>query len=290
MKRWLLGLFFFLLSGTVLAVGAQVVRKRAVGSMLVTGWIELAPTGKVAHYDLDQLSKLPPIVAKLIGQTIPGSIFEPVEIDGKPVIAKARMSLRVVADPVGNGDYRIKIVGAQFAAPAGATKTAAGGRSYKTKTPVPYPPGAAALGVSGTVYVLALVDSQGRVDHDLAQQVNLKVVGNDAQMKDFRRLLAQTATKAVKQWTFNSPETGPEAERSWFARIPITFTLNNQRSPAYGQWDVYIPGPQQTEPWLEQMPSIRNDKLIIANVDSTPPDGSFSLASGLHLITKLSGS
>jgi hypothetical protein len=291
MKRWLLGLFCLLLSGATLAAGSSVVRERAVGSMLVTGWIEVAPSGKVARYDVDQPSKLPQAVVKLIGQSISTWMFEPVEIAGKPVIAKARMSLRVVADPVRSGYYQVKIAGAEFAAPEGKAKIATDEISEKRHFAPIYPRDAADSDVSGTVYVLVMVNRRGDVEHALAQQVDLKVVANDSQMKAFRRLLAEAATRAVKQWTFNAPTTGPEAGKPfWFGRIPITFILNNRRPPAYGQWDVYIPGPEETAPWIHQLLSIANDKLIVTNVDSTPPGGNFSLTSGLHLITKLSGS
>lgn len=286
MKRIMLGLCCLLLSGTVLAATAISIRERAVGSMLVTGWIEVAPTGKVANYDLDQSSKLPPVVVKLIGQTLSGLAFQPVEIAGKAVIAKARMSLRVIADPVGDGNYQVKITGTQFGMPANATSVTTDEISYKHRIEPTYPQEAVWHDVSGTVYVLAMVNRQGEVEHALAQQVDLRVVGNDDQMKRFRQLLALAAVKAVKHWTFNTPTTGPRAAQPyWLGRVPITFVLNN-RTPAYGQWDVYVPGPIETADWVQQLPRIANDKLIIANVDSTPPTGNFSLTSGLHLISK----
>ncbi len=175
-KRWLLGMFCLLLSAPLLAAGVNTVRKSGVGSMLVTGWIEVAPSGEVAHYDLDQASKLPPLVVKLISQTIPGWMFEPVKIAGKPVLAKSRMSLRVVAEPVGNGNYKIKVAGVDFGAPEGNGKIVTDEISEKRTFAVSYPWQAAGSGVSGTVYVLMLVNRQGRVEHALAQQVNLNVV------------------------------------------------------------------------------------------------------------------
>lgn len=291
MKRWLPGLLCLWLSAPLLAAGAHAVRQNAVGSMLVTGWIEVAPTGRVEHFDLDQSSKLPPAVAKLINQAIPGWMFERVEIAGKPVQAKSRMSLRIVADPVGNGNYRIKIAGAQFAAPEGNGKIITDDISEKRAPGPAYPRAAEDYGVSGTVYVLFMVDHHGDVAHALAQQVDLKVVAGEGQMESFRRLLAEAATKAVKHWTFNTPTTGPKATKPyWLGRVPVTFLLYRQKPVAYGQWDIYIPGPVETAQWIHQLPSIGNDKLIIANVDSTPSGGNFSLTNGLHLISKLSGS
>ena len=292
MKRWLPGLFCMLLSTPLLAGGVNAVRKSAVGSMLVTGWIEVAPTGKVAHYDLDQSSKLPPTVTRLINQAIPGWMFEPVLIAGKPVLAKSRMSLRVTASPVANGDYQVKIAGAEFGAPQGKGQIDTDSPSEKHTVAPRYPLEAAGSGVSGTVYVLLLINHQGLVEQDLAQQVDLRVAATDAQMQDFRKLLASAATRALRRWTFNIPTTGPKAAAPyWYARVPVTFTLNNQRLPGYGHWDVYIPGPVETAPWLvKQLPDIGNDKLIIANVDSTPSGGNFSMTNGLHLISALSGS
>lgn len=292
MKRWLPGLLCLFLSAPTLAGGAHAVRKSAVGSMLVTGWIEVAPTGKVAHYELDQSSKLPPTVTQLINEAVPGWMFEPVEVAGKPVLAKSRMSLRVTASPVANGYYQVKIAGAEFGAPQGKGQIDTDSPTEKHTVAPAYPSEAARSGVSGTVYVLMVINRQGRVEQDLAEQVNLRVVASDTEMKDFRKELGLAATKALKRWTFNIPATGPKAAIPyWYARVPVNFNLDNQRRPTYGHWDVYIPGPVETAPWLvKQLPGIGNDKLIVANVDSTPSGGNFSLTNGLHLISPLSGS
>ncbi|MEO6926357.1 MAG: energy transducer TonB [Rhodanobacter sp.] len=292
MKRWLPALLCLLFSAPLLAGGVSGVRKTAVGSMLVTGWIEVAPTGKVQHYELDQPSKLPSTVTELINQAVSGWMFEPVLIAGKPVLAKAHMSLRVIAKPVEEGYYQVKITGAEFGAPQGKGQIDTDSPSEKHTVAPAYPSEAAASGVSGTVYVLMMINHQGRVEQDLAQQVDLRVAATDTQMQEFRKILASAATRALKRWTFNIPTTGPKAAAPyWYARVPITFTLNNQRVPGYGHWDVYIPGPVETAPWLiRQLPGIGNDKLIIANVDSTQSGGNFSLTNGLHLISALSGS
>ena len=292
MKRWLPGLLCLLLSVPTLAAGPRAVRKTAVGSMLVTGWIEVAPSGKVAHYALDQSSKLPPTVTQLINKAVPGWMFEPVEVAGKPVLAKARMSLRVVANPVTKGYYQITIAGAQFGAPQGKGQHDTNAPTEKHAPAPGYPMELARSGVSGTVYVLMVINRQGRVEQVLAEQVNLRVAASDTEMKDFRKQLGLAATRALKKWTFNIPATSPEAATSyWYARVPVNFNLSNRMPPAYGHWDAYIPGPVETAPWLDkQLSGIGSDKLLIANVDSTPSGGSFSLTNGLHLISALSGS
>lgn len=287
MKRWLLGLFCLVLSSAVTAAGTSKVRERAVGSMLVTGWIDVGPTGKVVHFDLDQPSKLPPMVIQLIGQTLPGWMFEPVEVAGKPVIAKARMSLRVIAEPVGSGRYQIRLVGADFGVPDGKSTLATDELREKLVTAPQYP----ATFAGGTVYVLMMINRQGRVEQAFAQQVNLRVVASDAQMRAFRDSLSRASISAALHWTFIPPTTGSEAgEPYWLARIPISFERYGEKPVAYGRWDVYIPGPVQSAPWLHQMPTIANDKLIVAHVDSTPPEGDLSLTNGLRLITRLDGS
>ena len=114
MKRLLLGLLCILLSGVVLATAEEDVAKRAEASMLVTGSIVVAPDGSVQSYAVDHPEKLPSVVAGLVGKDLSRWRFAPVLLDGKPVAAKAPMSMRVVASKRDDGNYNIGIRSAYF--------------------------------------------------------------------------------------------------------------------------------------------------------------------------------
>jgi hypothetical protein len=114
MKRLLLGLIWILSSQLALAAGADAVRKQAQASMLVTGSIVVAPDGSVNSYAIDHVEKLPPVVVELLGKNVPTWKFEPVCVEGKPVLATAQMSLRIVARRSDDHHFSAGIVGAQF--------------------------------------------------------------------------------------------------------------------------------------------------------------------------------
>ena len=293
MKRWFAGFCCLLLSTAALGAGPDAVRKQAQASMLVAGSITVASDGSVARYVIDHPEKLPPPVKEMVDASVPHWRFTPLQVAGKPVTAKSDMSIRVVAKPVGDGNYSIGITGATFTPEKNpADKVVMESPTYKHHPPPTYPEGAAEEGATATVYVLAQIDRQGRVKNDLAQQVNLGFVGNDLEMKRWRTVFAASASRAVKRWIFNIPKTGPQVGGLyWYVRIPITYRRFGEPSVAYGGWDVYMPGPMETAPWIKQLqhsPSIGNDKLLSSNIDATPRGGSF-LQGGLHMTSKLDG-
>lgn len=148
MKRLLLGLFCVLLSGATLAAGPNAVRKRAQASMLVTGSVEVAPDGSVRGYAIDQPDQLPPVVVDLIRKNVPTWTFVPVLVDGRPVAAKAKMSLRMVAKRIDDQHESIGITGAQFGQ---KDADAAEDISYKNHPSPQYPGLSLRAHVSGTV-------------------------------------------------------------------------------------------------------------------------------------------
>jgi hypothetical protein len=83
-------------------------------SMLVEGTPGITPGGTALAYSLDQAEELPPAVVQMIAKAVPRWTFKPVLVDGKPVAAKAKVHLRVVASPVGDGSYRVAIRSACF--------------------------------------------------------------------------------------------------------------------------------------------------------------------------------
>lgn len=298
MKRFLIGLFCALLSAAALAAGPNEVRKRVQASMLLTGKIMVAPDGNVRSYIVDQAEKLPPAVTSLIANNVPRWKFEPTLLDGKPVAAEAKMSFRVVAKPVGDGNLSIGISGAEF----GQDKPGESISYSKRVSPV-YPLEAARAGVSGTVYLVLRVGRQGQVVDVVAEQVNMTVLGSDDELEKWRQVLAKSAVRAARQWTFNPPTSGKWVDaKYWVARVPINFNLRiagmprgesygmlqgesygMPRSESYGQWQVYVPGPRQPVPWFDskQMASTSADAL---------PDGDVQqVDQGLRLTSPLNG-
>jgi hypothetical protein len=284
MKRLLVGLLCMMFSGLVLAAGPQEVRKRIEASMLVTGSIDVAPDGSVHSYALDKQDKLPPEVVDLLHKAIPGWHFQPVLVDGAPVIAHAKMSVRVVAKREENGDYTARVTSSNF----GEQKTGEG-ITLKSGNQPRYPRTAIHAQVAGTVYLLLRVGRDGQVTDVSAEQVNMSVVASDSDLRLWRKMLADVSQEAAREWTYNTPTTGPRAkDDAWIIRVPVTFRLHKYRDPAdddYGKWQAYVPGPKETISWLDKYPR-SNDSHDTA-ADAVPDGKVYLVGSGLTLTTPI---
>lgn len=203
---WALALALAVGSVAAFAVNTrEQVRKSVEMSMLVTGTIDIEKDGRTGGHRLDHPEKLPPIVARLVGQAVPEWRFEPVKIDGNVVRARASMGLRVVAKKQDDGNYTVAIRNASFGEEGGAADESV--RS-KRMPPPKYPEAAYLSGIEGTVYLILKVGRQGAVDEVVTEQVNLKVLGNERQMQQGRELLARAAASRAKGWTFDPPIKG----------------------------------------------------------------------------------
>lgn len=287
MKRWLAGLLCLILSGSAFGIGRSAARKLVVASVLVTGSITVAPDGSVKNYVVDHPGQLPAPVISLIAKNAAKWRFEPVVREGKPVMAKAAMSLRIVASPLGDGNYSLGIAGSYFGRPASLQDPT--GRtigSIKCEPPE-YPMAAAREHVSGTVYLIMRVNRAGLVDEDAAEQVNLDFAASDSDMRHWRNVLAEAAVRASRRWTFTPPTAGPDAERSsWMVRVPVDFQLSAWGSPRpiekYGSWHAYVPGPRTIPEWAGK-------PRIGSSADAVAAGGVSEVGGGLRLTTPLNG-
>ena len=256
MKRLQWMLICLMMPSIAWAFNEYAIAKRVQASMLVTGLIAINADGSVYGYSLDEREKLPGDVINLIGETIPGWKFEPVKVNGKPVLAKALMSLRIVARKDSRGQFRASIEGARFAqdtAQSLKSPACANGAclmpSYRK--PPAYPIELLREGVSGTAYVVLRVNREGRVTDAAIRQIDLRKVADESQLKRWRLALAHASLAVVGDWKFNIPTRGDEANRdSWVVSVPINYILEGITPPlTYGQWDAYVPGPVQDIPW-----------------------------------------
>ena len=154
-----------------------------------------------------------------------------------------------------------------------------------TKPPL-HPRTVAASGVSGTVYVVLKVGADGTLQDVMVEKVNLRTLGTESDMKNWRAALADSAMKAVRKWTFVPPTKGELASHGfWLGRASVIFEMHDARRDAYGKWRAYIPGPTQTIPWShDERPGFSPDSLA---------DGSIHMLGqneGPKLLTPLGGS
>lgn len=284
MKRgvWLAMVLWAFAAGAF-AAGKDEVRKQAESSMLVTGTVDIDAEGRVERHALDKREALPPAVVELIDRHAPGWRFEPVVVDGRPVKARAKMSLRLVASRLANDAFQLRIRSGVF----GDDGTVAREQQVTSgkMRPPEYPPAAYRLGVQGTVYLVLRIGRDGKVEDAVAEQVNLTVVGTEEQMRSGREALAGAAMKAARRWQFVPPSAGSEVDAEfWSLRVPVAFHLSRKPDPregVYGQWESYIPGPRQTAPWL------KGEMQASESPDTYVAGGVYPVGDGLQLLTPL---
>lgn len=268
----LLGIAF--LAGAAPVADAQTARQarqEVEASMLVTGHVDIDRSGRVASHVLDQREKLPAYVVELIERAVPSLRFETVLVDGAPVVARARMSVRLVAKPSGDGDgsMELRIASAHFGEEYSETDRTS--VRLSNLRPPRYPMNIARIGGKGTVYLLVKVGRDGKAEDVVAEQVNLTAVGNARQMETIRNTLAKTAVdNALEHWTFTPPEEGEYVDREyWVVRVPVDFRLHDDREAAYGKWSAYHPGQQQRPAWAAPMPpGFSPDTLVAGGMTS----------------------
>lgn len=255
-------LALMLAAGTVLAgtPDSRPVRERVEASMLVTGTVDIDPDGSVSSWKLDQSEKLPPAVTELLAATIPGWRFKPVLIDGAPAAVRARTSIRMQARKLDGDNFLVEVAGAHF----GSHKDADVPTSRRL-TPPRYPEELAKARVGGIVYLVVKIARDGSVEDAMAEQVNLKTIASDPQMRRIRERFEASAVHTARRWTFNPPVT-PDDAPYWLARVPVEFIAPGLRETPYGEWSAYIPGERRVNPWVQEDDRVSPDMLAAGGV------------------------
>lgn len=267
------------LPADVQAQTARQARGEVEASMLVTGHVDIDREGRVTAHTLDRQDDLPDYVVDLVGSTIAGLAFEPVVDQGQPALARAKMSLRLVAAQADDGKMTVRVRSAHFGEEY--SEDDATSVRYANMRPPRYPDDVLRMGGKGTVYLLLKVGRDGGVEDVLAEQVNLTALGNARQMETVRTRLADAAVKGARNWTFTPPTEGEAAGKEhWVIRVPVEYTLGGDRETAYGQWAAYHPGTRHSPDWARPTPAgFSPDALMAGGV--TPETSRFKLLTPL---------
>lgn len=258
------------------AQSARQARQQVEASMLVTGHVDIDREGRVTAIDIDQRDKLPGYAVNMAESSAPLLRFEPVLVDGAPALARAKMSMRLVATPAEGGEMNVRIASAHFGDEYSKDDTSIT-RSDRV-TPPRYPAEIARMGGQGTVYLLVKVGRDGSTLDVHAEQVNLTALGSAQQMQRIRNVLTNAAiNQARREWTWTPPTSGDAVGREyWIVRIPVDFRLGREM-PAYGSWVAYHPGEFSRPDWASPVsPGFRPDALA-ANGAATPETSRFKL-------------
>lgn len=220
-------------------------------SAVLKGSVVVSKDGSVLDVSINDGVRFDPVIVDFVRTYVSQVRFEPVKVDGQVVNAKAAMAVRVVLKELPSGEYNMRVKGLWFGAETDMSTDSVQFAPGVKQTPIHYPEAAHQAGVQGTVYLLLLIDRQGRVADLVAEQVNLRVTDTKGVRTPFRRTLADAAIRTAKDWKFVVPTTGKLAsEDSWMVRVPVDFSFKVAGVPYQAPlWESYVPGPYTPAPW-----------------------------------------
>jgi|EndMetStandDraft_8_1072994.scaffolds.fasta_scaffold103111_2 TonB family protein len=260
------------------------VREQAEATMVLTGQIDIGTAGQVDGFRLDKRDQVDDAIARFVEGAVNAWQFEPVLVDGRAVPAHTPVRIRLGGKNTPDGRQQVSLLAANFE----EYKADALDHVTKQQLRAPaYPEDVYRAGGQGVVLLLVQVGRDGKVMDVATEQVNLRVVGSEAQMRGMRDRLSRASLAAARKWTFKIPTVGEFKDApSWTLRVPVDFAFDDDHE-RYGRWSAYIPGPRQQAPW-------RADQALgaDANADLLPQGGVFmadAANSGPRLLSPLGG-
>lgn len=246
------------LFGALLAMVTMVVQASSIenieSSAVVSGTIVLAKDGTVQTAVIDDEAKYGQAIVDMVRKAALQWRFQPVLRHDEPVVAKSSMHVRVVLKKMPDGNYSARIKGATFGDDSTDSTDTLHNAGVNKRIQPHYPEAAIRGRVQGTVYLALRVDRSGHVVEAVAEQVNLGNTGPDRIIKQYRAMLAESALKVARQWSYTIPTTGPLARQdSWTAHVPVNYALGvlGEAEPDR-TWVTYVPGPYTPAPWVDK--------------------------------------
>jgi hypothetical protein len=255
----------------------------------VESHIEIGPDGRLVGYEPMTVLKEP--LAGRVRAMAQTFRFEPVLVDGRPVIARTGMRLTLAARELDAGRVQIAVDKVTF--PQGATREPTQTDSgititTRTKGAPSYPGSAVALGVSGRVMVAVRLDTDGRVVDAVARQSALYAVkGRPQRLEALAAAFEDSAIRAIRKWRFDVriPDgVTPEAS-DLTGLVPVEYTVDDFPLPRPGVWRHEIRSVARPLPWLE--PAVADALPGVSDVSGADPLG--TAAPRYRLLTPTEG-
>lgn len=236
----------------------------------VTGDIEIDRDGSVRDYRVT--SELAPALQRVVEKHVRTWAFEPIEVDGRPMIAKTAVRLQLRAEPT-DDDYRLLVEHVSFGE----------ARSAQTTRPR-YPRDAVRAGVGARVLLQVRIDALGNVVAAHAYQTSLAAAGlTDARARKWREVFERVSLDAVASWKYAPSEVvdGQSAEQT--AMIPIAFEISEgpRLRSSEGRWKAYTPGPITPAPWIDADDAVGTDTDAIADGETRSLSSRFRLKNAI---------
>ena len=264
-----LGFVLFALATAVVPCSASSHADLPNLEMNADGEVQIAPDGTVSDYRLQ--SQLAPAVASLVDQKVRTWHFVPVLVDGKPVVAKSSMHLRLTAVPLGDEKYRLEVADVLFGEP----KAQAG------LVPPRYPEVAIHARVGAKVLLYVKLDDTGKVTDAQTYQTSLDArASSEMEAEKYRKMFEDASIHAARHWQYDLTETINGKKVGTVAMIPLVYSLHGVglHPPKDGEWKAYVPGPIHEVPWAPVSKSLSATALAnLGNGEARSLDSHFQL-------------
>lgn len=203
--------------------------------------VQIAKDGSVRDYKPRAVLAAP--VAALIDRNIRGWHFEPVVVDGVPVIASTVVHLDLSAEPIkGTSDFKLRIVSVHFGDP---------GRLGKI-IPPEYPADAVRAALDARVMMYLVLDESGKVVKAEPYQTSLGArARSEHEAEIWRKRFERASIAAAMKWRYNLSEKVNGKTLGTSVLVPIQFSMS--RSNERDHWKAFIPGPVHTGLWAGQL-------------------------------------
>lgn len=263
----------------------------SVITMRLDGELSVDAGGAVHDYTIR--TEVTPGVQQFLDRVIPRWKFEPVLMDGKPVIARSPMRIVLAAEPA-DGNYTIRLDNVLFIPNSAEehetdkklrdARDGYGVESMRMRPPR-YPPELLYAGVGGIVLLNVRVAPDGRVEEAFAVQSSLlDVKGRAWHLEPARVLLERNAVAAARQWRFRIDAPDPQAltpaQRT--VRVPVEYAIDRPGNRELtGSWRHEYRGPNITAPWLQDA----QDGMVVGVSDLASGE-MLSGSPSLHLLNR----
>lgn len=224
----------------LLATAGAALAQEPAYTLDASGRITIAADGSVSDYALqDQLDES---IAGLVDKTVRNWHFEPILVDGRPVIATTNMHLELEALPRDGDEFVLRVADVDF-----------GGSTKVSHDPPQYPRDALDDRIGAKVTLVVQVDATGKVERLHVERVSLSEDSSDMRERFWRERFAKATLAAAKDWTFKNNEVIDGTPLATILRIQVAYQINNSSQPeGSGHWVAsqgFIPGPYHPIPW-----------------------------------------
>jgi hypothetical protein len=216
-------------------------QKSPLLDMDANGEVQIAIDGHVSDYRLH--SDLSPAVAALVDRNVRNWHFEPIMIDGKAVVAKTALHIRLSAEPVaGKAEYVVRVVDINFGEPR---------RSRDGMKPPRYPVEAAQARLGAKVLLSVRLDSEGKVVDVQPYQTSLDARASSENVAEsWRKAFERVSIAAARHWRYDVSEMIGGKQVGTDALVPVIFSIG-EPAKHEGEWKAFVPGPVHPAPWMD---------------------------------------